>query len=348
MSNNKLQAVTREEKILKAMATNSSVQNLKAITRKEKILKEMAENSKSQSNESRKNTIMENNRKIDEAIYEKYVSENGLKIFNQDVSPMVLKDWLLNKDCTKYRGRLWKEGNKIVDQYGQDMILRGVGLHHILQFKHLHTKELFECLKHYGVNMIRICLYLEDFHYPASNDPDGNPTLGVGYLNAKEETKEELVRLVDICTELGMYALIDWHVMGLGISGDYTPPAEIALHTEEAEEFFTWCAYKFENYINVLYEFAHEPYKNTEADLVNHITRCRTASLKRSKSFIMICGPGITGSAALKTACDNAGATDIFISPHAYGADCQANYFTSLAGNIPVFSTEFGNAFRKK
>lgn len=44
MSNNKLQAVTREEKILKAMATNSSVEDLKATTRKEKILKEMAKN----------------------------------------------------------------------------------------------------------------------------------------------------------------------------------------------------------------------------------------------------------------------------------------------------------------
>lgn len=41
---NELQAVTREEKILKAMATNSSVEDLKATTRKEKILKEMAKN----------------------------------------------------------------------------------------------------------------------------------------------------------------------------------------------------------------------------------------------------------------------------------------------------------------
>ena len=318
-----------------------------AVKQMSDYLKGKIDDNTTQSNVSRKSAIAENIQKIDDAIYEKYISENGLKIFNQDVTPMVLKDWLLNKDCVKYRGKLWKEGNKIVDQYGQDMILRGVGLHHILQYKHLHTKELFECLKHYGVNMIRISVYLEDYNFGASNDEEGNQTLAVGYLNAKEETKQEVVRLVDICTELGMYVLIDWHVMGLG-AGGYTPTPDIALHTDDAVEFFRWCCYQFDSYINILYELANEPYTNEEADLVDHIKRCKEALYKKFKSYIMVCGYGKHGTNALITACEDAGITYIFHSPHGYGKDCDYNYFVNLSKNKPIFSTEFGNAFEPK
>ena len=84
-----------------------------AVKQMSDYLKGEIDNNATQLNEKRKNEIKESNRKIDEAIYEKYVSENGLTIFGQEVTPMVLKDWLLNKDCVKYRGRLWKQDKKI-------------------------------------------------------------------------------------------------------------------------------------------------------------------------------------------------------------------------------------------
>ena len=131
-----------------------------------------------------------------------YIAKNGLTINGEEATEEEVYDYVLNKDCYKYRGKLNMVNGKLIDKYGKKMPIRGVGLHHIIQYKNLHTKEMFESLKYYGFNCIRIPLYLEDYDFEFS----GTPTpIAKGYLSDMANQDAHIEEIVDICTELGMY-----------------------------------------------------------------------------------------------------------------------------------------------
>ena len=73
-----------------------------------------------------------------------------------------------------------------------------------------------------------------------------------------EENKETLKKVVtdgaDYATELGMYVLIDWHILH-----DLDPN----VYKEDAKVFFDEMSLRYANNDNVIYEICNEPNGNT-------------------------------------------------------------------------------------
>ena len=72
-----------------------------------------------------------------------------------------------------------------------------------------------------------------------------------GYLSGgdKDSLKQIIDNGVNYATELGMYVIIDWHVL------NYAP----SRHTQEACDFFAEMASKYSGHDNVIYEICNEP-----------------------------------------------------------------------------------------
>ena len=135
-------------------------------------------------------------------------------------------------------GRLFVSRGRLVNAEGQPVALRGVSTHGIGWFPEYVNADAFRTLRDdYGVNAIRIALYTEE---------------SGGYCTGGD--RQQLSRLVAegvaCATELGMYAIIDWHTLSDG---------DPNRHADEAEAFWREMAQAYAGQDNVLYEICNEP-----------------------------------------------------------------------------------------
>lgn len=134
-------------------------------------------------------------------------------------------------------GVLHVSGTKLVDGSGNTVQLRGVSTHGISWFPEYVNYDAFATLKNdWGANVVRIAMYPEEYN---------------GYLSGgdKNALKQIIDNGVNYATQLGLYVIIDWHVL------NYAP----SRHTDEAKEFFTEMAKKYSDHTNVIYEICNEP-----------------------------------------------------------------------------------------
>lgn len=108
--------------------------------------------------------------------------------------------------------KLKVRGTKLVNESGQVVVLNGVSTHGIAWFPQYVNKEAFKSLKDtFGANV--------------------------------EEA-------VEYATALGMYVIIDWHILGDGNPN---------IYKSQAISFFNKMSAKYKDYNNVLYEICNEP-----------------------------------------------------------------------------------------
>ena len=134
-------------------------------------------------------------------------------------------------------GRLQVSGTKLTDESGNIIQLRGVSTHGISWFPDYVNYDAFATLRDdWGANVVRIAMYPEEYN---------------GYLSGgdKAALKQIIDNGVNYATELGMYVIIDWHVL------NYAP----SRHTQEACDFFAEMASKYSDHDNVIYEICNEP-----------------------------------------------------------------------------------------
>ena len=129
-------------------------------------------------------------------------------------------------------GRLKVPGKNIVSENGKKVQLKGASTHGIAWFPQYVNKSCFQSFKKMGVNTIRLALY---------SDP------GAGYSKSLYQKVDEGIRYA---TELGMYVILDWHILN-----DGNPKT----HQKEALKFFTRYAKKYGKQKNILYEICSEP-----------------------------------------------------------------------------------------
>lgn len=127
------------------------------------------------------------------------------------------------------------EGTKIVNASGKTVTLKGVSTHGIAWFPQYVNKKCFQSFKKMGANTIRLAFYSDD---------------SAGYSKSLYSKVDEGVKAA---TELGMYVVIDWHILS-----DGNPKT----NQEKAKQFFTYFAKKYAGQTNVLYEICNEPNGN--------------------------------------------------------------------------------------
>ena len=130
-------------------------------------------------------------------------------------------------------GKLSVKGTQIVNQSGQPFVIKGVSTHGIAWFPQYVNLESFRTLRDkMGANTVRLALY------SSTNE---------GY---NKDLHKKIDEGVKYATDLGMYVVLDWHVLGSG-----NPNKDKAA----AEVFFKEMTAKYKDYDNVLYEICNEP-----------------------------------------------------------------------------------------
>lgn len=136
-------------------------------------------------------------------------------------------------------GRLKVEEGKLLDESGKSIQLRGVSTTHIGWAPEFVCEDTFRTLRdEWKVQAVRIVMYTEAFE--------------TGYCDSdrKEEYKNIIERGVKAAENLGLYVIIDWHIL---TDGDPN------IYADEAEEFFRDMTVRFKDYRNVIYEICNEP-----------------------------------------------------------------------------------------
>ena len=143
---------------------------------------------------------------------------------------------IIEPNLVSHNGWLSIDEEKIVNENGEQIMLRGVNSHHIFSWGYLYDYNNLKTLKEtWGVNIFRIAMYT----HPEEE----------GYVKNKY-LKDEVKRIVDLCVELDIYVIIDWHILH-----DNNP----RTYEKEAIEFFDEMSKEYANVPNVLYEICNEP-----------------------------------------------------------------------------------------
>lgn len=267
-------------------------------------------------------------------ITDDYIDKNGLTINGVEADYEEVLDYVLNHNCYSYHGKISKQGNKIIDKNGNVMMLQGIGTHSISEYNSLYTAESVRTLKYYGINLIRISVYLSDIY---ASQSEGR--MIKGWLNHSDELKPIIENLIDITTDEGMYILLDFHTYHAFDGGDCT------VYQTEQEEFFRYFSDKYSENDNILYELHNEPYQNTASELLPSVASCCDIIRSNNADAIIVCGHGKDGSYTANTVFNTKNNLDIFISPHLYtGEQTTDNIKNLVTNNIPIFVSEWGNS----
>jgi aryl-phospho-beta-D-glucosidase BglC (GH1 family) len=146
--------------------------------------------------------------------------------------------------CKKYpenspvakHGALQVKDLQLSDKDGNPVQLTGMSTMGWQWCKECYTKESLENLvKNWNINVLRLAMYIQEGGY--NTDPQGY--------------REMMCNLIDWCGELGIYAVVDWHVL--------TPGNPLAPEYADAKDFFRFISTKYAGAPHVIYELCNEP-----------------------------------------------------------------------------------------
>lgn len=135
-------------------------------------------------------------------------------------------------------GGLQVRESKLIDSKGNPIQLRGLSTHGLAWFPEYVNKETFKYLRdEWHINCIRLALYTDEYG---------------GYCSGgdKENLKQLIHNGISYATDLGLYVIVDWHVLS-----DQNP----LKYKDEAIQFFNELSSAYKDYDNIIYEICNEP-----------------------------------------------------------------------------------------
>lgn len=225
-------------------------------------------------------------------------------------------------------GKLSVKGTDIVDMNGDKYQLKGVSTNGITWFPDYVNKEAFETLRDdWGANLIRLAMYTDT---------------GDSYGYCSGGDKDEILALVDkgvsAATELGMYVIVDWHILS-----DSDPNN----HIDDAKEFFDKVSKKYAAQENVIYEICNEPNGGTQWSSVKSYAETIIPVIRANdKDALIIVGtPNWSQDVDIASQDPITGYDNIMYAVHFYAAthkdDLRNKVKTALDNGLPVFVSEF-------
>ncbi len=226
-------------------------------------------------------------------------------------------------------GKLKVTGTHLTNQAGQNVQLKGVSTHGLSWFPEYVTKETFKTFRdEWGVELIRLAMYTAEYNGYCSG---GN----------KEELKQLVCKGVDYATELGMYVIIDWHILSDG------NPQQ---NKEEAKAFFSYMSSKYASNTNVIYEICNEPNGGCswDGDIKPYAEEVISVIRANDKDAVIIVGTptwsqdvDVVARNPLPASCGN-----VMYALHYYAAthkeNIQDKMVTAINAGLPIFVSEFG------
>lgn len=231
-------------------------------------------------------------------------------------------------DSTPYgqHGALHVENGKLTDADGNIVQLYGMSTHGIAWFPQYINYDSFRTLRDdWNTNCIRLAMYTAEYGgYCAGGD--------------KEQLKQLVRDGVSYATELGMYVIIDWHILS-----DCDPNQ----NKDEAIAFFREMSEAFADNDNVLYEICNEPNSGTSWDSIKSYAEEVIPVIREQKPDAVI----LVGTPTWSQEIDKAAASpltfdNVMYTLHFYAGthkdDLRNRLETCAQNNLPVFVSEFG------
>ena len=224
-------------------------------------------------------------------------------------------------------GELSVQGTQIVDAHGNPYQLKGVSTHGIGWFPEYVNKDAFQTLRdEWGANCVRLAMYVAEYN---------------GYCEGgnQQQLKQLVSDGVSYATELGMYVIIDWHVLH-DLDPNNNKAAAIAFFDEMSE--------KYADYDNVIYEICNEPNGGTSWSSIKSYALEVIPVIKANNPDAIIVVGTPTWSQDVDVAANDpiTGYSNIMYTIHFY-ADTHRDSLrqkmqTALNAGLPLFCTEFG------
>ena len=221
----------------------------------------------------------------------------------------------------KKHGRLKVKGRYIVDEKGKAFKLKGVSTHGIAWFPQYVNKSAFKSFKNWGANAVRLACY-------TSQGEQYNPS----------KDWKTIDKGVKAATELGMYAIIDWHILQ-----ENNP----TMTTSKAKKFFRHFAKKYGKTKNVIFEICNEPNGCDWKDVKKYAKKIIPIIRKYSNNIIVVGTP--TWSQDVDTAANSRltgkYAKNVCYTIHFYAATHKDNIRDKVKyafkKKLPILCTEF-------
>ena len=223
-------------------------------------------------------------------------------------------------------GKLSVIGTKIVDENGNVFQLKGVSTHGLQWFPQFVNKAAFQSLRdEWGCNVVRLALYTHENGYCSGGD--------------KTTLKQLVNDGVDYATELGMYVVIDWHVLNEQNPNTYK---------SEAIDFFDEMSKKYASYDNVIYEICNEPNGGVSWSQVKSYAEEVIAVIRANDNDAIIIVGTPTWSQDVDQAANSpiTGYDNIVYALHFYAAThtewLRTRMVNAINSGLPVIVSEFG------
>ncbi|MDD6208595.1 MAG: glycoside hydrolase family 5 protein [Clostridiales bacterium] len=233
------------------------------------------------------------------------------------------------KTPVSVHGALKVNGTKLVDKNGDSYRLKGVSTHGLSWYPEYVNKEAFRTMRdEWGVNCVRLAMYTADYN---------------GYCVGGDENKKELIKKVEegvsYATELGMYVVIDWHILSDGNPNTYK---------KKAVSFFKRMAKNYKDQDNVIYEICNEPNGGTSWKEIQSYAKTVIKTIrKQDKDAVIIVGtPTWSQDVDVVSESPITGYENLMYAFHFYAGTHQASYrkkvTDAINNGLPVFVSEFG------
>ena len=215
----------------------------------------------------------------------------------------------------------------ILDKHKKYVQLRGVSTHGLQWYpQYVNQKAMRSLRDEWGINTVRLAVY---------------PREG-GYLEGSQAKMDAKIKTaVKAADKLGMYVIIDWHVL------NYNPNDDLA----QVQNFFKTYAAKYKNNAHVIFEICNEPthtkwFDGSGRDLY---TYCKTVSktIRDSGSdAIILCGTNTWSQDIDEVAKKPLGVKNVMYTLHFYAGthrdDVQNKLKQAVDSKTPIFASEFG------
>ncbi|MCR5742721.1 MAG: cellulase family glycosylhydrolase [Lachnospiraceae bacterium] len=228
-------------------------------------------------------------------------------------------------------GKLTVVGSNIVDKNGDIYQLKGVSTHGINWFPGYVNKAGFQTMRdEWGINIVRLAMYTAEYN---------------GYTSGGDKTalKNLVISGVDAATELGLYVIIDWHVLN-----DDKGSTDSFFHTSDAIAFFNEMSSRYAGNDNVLYEICNEPNGSITWEQCKAYAEQVIPVIRANDPDAIIIVGNPTWSQRIDLAMANpiTGYSNIMYTLHFYAGthkdDLINRMVSCVSAGFPVFVSEYG------
>ncbi len=169
---------------------------------------------------------------------------------------------VVKNNFVSYNGPLKLKGNKLVNQYDEDIQLKGVSSHGLQWYQEFVNDENIKTLKSFNSNVFRLAMYTKEGGYI------DNPNI-----------KDEVIKDIDLIIKNDLYVIVDWHILSDGNPNTYK---------EEAKAFFEEISSKYKDSPNIIYEICNEPNNTSWEEIKNYALEIIKVIRKNCNNIIIV------------------------------------------------------------